>query len=381
MTCRSLPRAVVALVGALSVGLLAGSASAGVNTPVPFPASPSGLPAPGPVGDAVDFPSPYQAQLSCAVVPLPGTVMLRDLVLETYERGYDGGTIRSCVVGSTSEHKEGRGWDWMPDFDNTADRRAAADFLAWVTQDEGTIARRLGIMYVIYNKRIWSTWSPSWESYEGSDPHTSHVHVSLGWNGARGHTSFWTGRTWAQDYGTCEVFHDGPATVAVKQPRTTPCLASVKPARSLDRPMLWMGSTGDDVRVVQRQLGASVSGTFDTDTRSRVLRFQRHHDLPRTGAADRATWAALLPDQATSLHPEWTATEAATWIRDVAGSPVLHRGSSGRAVTALQATLGLAVDDRTGFYGPRTRALVTDVRQAHGRTGGRTTRSVWRMLG
>ncbi len=380
MPRRSLSNAVVTVVGMLSVGLLAGSASAGDHTPVPFPASPTGLPAPVPAGAALDAPSPYQPQQSCAVVPLPGTAKLRDLVLATYDRGYDGGTIRSCVVGSTSEHKEGRGWDWMLDFDNANDRRAAADFLAWLTRDEGTMARRLGLMYVIYNKMIWSTWSPAWRSYEGSDPHTSHVHVSLGWNGARGHTSFWTGRTWAQDHGTCQVFHDSPATVAVKRPRTTPCTGSVKPARTLDRPMLWMGSTGDGVRVVQRLLGASVSGTFDTDTRSRVLRFQRHHDLPRTGAADRATWAALLPEQATSLHPEWTAAEAAVWIRDVAGSPVLHRGSSGRAVTALQATLGLAVEDRTGFYGPRTRALVTDVRRAHGRTGGRTTRGVWRML-
>ena len=380
MTSRSLRHAAVAVVGVVSVGLLGSTASAGVSTPVPFPPSPSGLPAPGPFGGALDAPSPYQAQASCAVVPLPGTARLRDLVLATYDRGYDGGTIRSCVVGSTSEHKEGRGWDWMLDFDKAGHRRAAADFLAWVTQDEGTIARRLGIMYVIYNRMIWSTWSPAWESYEGSDPHTSHVHVSLGWNGARGHTSFWTGRTWAQDYGTCAVFTDSPATVAVKRPRTTPCAESVQPARTLDRPMLWMGATGDHVRVVQRLLGASVSGTFDLDTRSRVLRFQRHHDLPRTGAADRATWAALLPEQATSLHPEWTAAEAAAWIRDVAGSPVLHRGSSGRAVTALQATLGLAVEDRTGFYGPRTRALVTDVREAQGRTGGRTTRSVWRFL-
>jgi peptidoglycan hydrolase-like protein with peptidoglycan-binding domain len=124
--------------------------------------------------------------------------------------------------------------------------------------------------------------------------------------------------------------------------------------------MLWMGATGDPVRAAQRLLGTSVTGTFGIETRSGVLDYQRSHDLPPTGAVDRATWAALLPDQARSLHPEWTAEEARTWLREVAGSPELDRGSSGLAVTALQATLGLRVVQRTGFYGPRTEALVSE---------------------
>lgn len=144
--------------------------------------------------------------------------------------------------------------------------------------------------------------------------------------------------------------------------------------------MLWMGATGDSVRSAQRLLGVSVTGTFGTITRTRVLRYQRSHDLPPTGAVDRATWAALLPDQARSLHPEWTAQQARTWLADVAESPELHRGSSGLAVTALQATLGLRVEQRTGFYGPRTRALVADVRREQGLSGGRVTDQVWRVL-
>ena len=124
--------------------------------------------------------------------------------------------------------------------------------------------------------------------------------------------------------------------------------------------MLWMGATGDPVRAAQRLLSTSVTGTFGIETRTRVLDYQRSHDLPPTGAVDRATWAALLPDQARSLHPEWTAEQARTWLRDVAGSPELHRGSAGLPVTALQAVLGLRVEQRTGFYGPRTVALVSE---------------------
>jgi peptidoglycan hydrolase-like protein with peptidoglycan-binding domain len=360
MPRRSARALLVILVGVVSTGLVAGSAIGEASTPVPFPANPTGLAAPGAVGNDLDATAGYQAQASCAVKPLPGTAKLRDLVLRTYGRGHDGGTIRSCVVGGLSEHKEGRAWDWMLNFDSAADKSAAADFLAWLTEDDGTMARRLGVMYAIYNQRMWRAYTGEWAVYTGADPHTSHVHVSLGWNGARGHTSFWTGHTWATDYGTCQIFRASPATVAGPRSRTTPCAAAVRPARAVERPMLWMGATGDPVRAAQRLLGTSVTGTFGIETRSGVLDYQRSHDLPPTGAVDRATWAALLPDQARSLHPEWTAEEARTWLREVAGSPELDRGSSGLAVTALQATLGLRVVQRTGFYGPRTEALESE---------------------
>jgi hypothetical protein len=321
----------IVVTGALALTLaLSGSAAGagGTGTPVPFPADPSGLPAPGPTGAEIDAAAPYQAQAACVAAPLPGTVKLRDLVLDTYGRGYDGGTVRACTVGSTSEHKEGRAWDWMLDLDNTADRRAAGDFLAWVTTDDGTMARRLGIMYVIYNKRMWSTWSDGWESYEGSDPHTSHVHVSLGWNGRAG------------PHQLLDRPHPRLRPRAVpglpQQPRGRPRRTgpgaglprSGQPGRTLAHPLLWLGSAGDGVRAVQSALAVAPSGSFDAATRARVLTYQSRHDLPRTGAMDRATWAALLPDTAQSLHPEWTAAEAREWLRG-AGSPELHPGDTG----------------------------------------------------
>jgi hypothetical protein len=331
------------------------------------------------MGDEVDTRAPYQAQRSCAAKPMPGTVRLRDLVLRTYERGYDGGMVRACTTGSTSEHKEGRAWDWMLDLGDAKDRRAAGDFLAWVTADDGTMAHRLGIMYVIYNEQMWSTWSGGWKPYEGYDPHTSHVHVSLGWNGARARTSFWTGRTWALDLGPCQVFRNSPASIAGPRARTSECPDPAVPARSLDRPMLWLGASGDAVRTAQRALGVPAGGTLGAATRDSVLAFQRRSDLPPTGAVDRATWAALKPGKARSLHPEWTRAEARAWIR-AAGHPELHRGSSGRAVTALQAVLRIGVEQRTGYFGLRTAALVADGQQVQRANGARVTRSVWRLL-
>lgn len=186
--------------------LVTGQAHAAGDTPLRFPADPAGLKAPGPVGSEIDDSAGYQPQTTCRDTALPGTVRLRNRVLATYEQGYDGGMIRSCSSGGTSEHKDGRAWDWMLDVNDKSERRAAANYLGWLTEPgrDGTPAaraRRLGIMYVIYNRKIWSSYTGSWKDYTGSNPHTDHIHTSLSWNGARAKVSFWTGRTWATRYG------------------------------------------------------------------------------------------------------------------------------------------------------------------------------------
>ena len=58
------------------------------------------------------------------------------------------------------------------------------------------MARRLGIQYVIWNKRIWGSYNASagWRAYTGANKHTDHVHISFTWAGANMNTSFWTGR-------------------------------------------------------------------------------------------------------------------------------------------------------------------------------------------
>ena len=48
-------------------------------------------------------------------------------------------------------------------------------------------------MYVIWNRKIWNAGAQTWKPYTGADPHTSHVHISLGWAGALKKTSYWTG--------------------------------------------------------------------------------------------------------------------------------------------------------------------------------------------
>jgi peptidoglycan hydrolase-like protein with peptidoglycan-binding domain len=337
-----------------------------------FPAHPRGLPRPRPWGHRIDDPAGYQAQQACVAAPSRGIVKLRALALKAYDRGGSSpASPRACTSGGTSEHKDGRAWDWMLDVHNAADKRVAADFLAWVTGpgpsgERGEMAHRLGIMYVIYNHKSWASYRGTWERYTGSDPHTSHIHVSLSWNGARAHTSFWTGRTWATDYGTCVVFRGQPAQAPTAIVRTTPCNDPVMAPRLSRLPLLWMGSNGSIVSKAQRLLRQPVSGTFGASLRSAVLAYQGAHDLPRTGAVDKPTWASLVPSSRRMNAPAWTRSEAVQWGRSNAAETVLRRGSTGRAVYALQVALDVPDSVRNGLLGRRTSAAVIAFKTDHG---------------
>jgi sortase A len=68
-----------------------------------------------------------------------------------------------------------------------------------------------------------------------------------------------------------------------------------------DRP-LGPGTSGPDVRELQRLLGMPVTGTFDANTRAAVLAFQRDHGLPQVGVVGSQTKRAL----ARRTHPPST---------------------------------------------------------------------------
>jgi peptidoglycan hydrolase-like protein with peptidoglycan-binding domain len=311
-------------------------------------------------------------QQACVAVPSRGVVRLRALALRTYGRGGSSpATPRACTSGSTSEHKDGRAWDWMLNVHNRADKRVAANFLAWLTGPgpsgvRGEMARRLGIMYVIYNHKSWASYRGSWERYAGEDPHTSHIHVSLSWNGARAHTSFWTGHRWATDYGTCVVFRGQPALAPTSRPRTKPCESPVVAPRLSRMPRLWVGSAGSIVKKAQRLLLQPVTGSFGGSFRRAVLGYQSSHDLPRTGAVDKPTWASLVPSSRRMTAPKWTRREAVQWGRSNASQESLRQGSVGRPVYALQVALGLPDSFRNGLLGRRTAAAVRQFKADQG---------------
>ncbi|WP_298804249.1 hypothetical protein [uncultured Pseudokineococcus sp.] len=185
--------------------------------------------APEPVSRYLSAPealAPYVPQVSCDPVERPGTVRLRELLRTTYG-GPVGGITRPCG-GARSEHYEGRAYDWMLDASDPEDAAKASDFLTWLIGPDAKgvaagNARRLGVMYVIWDRRIWGSYNGVWKSYTGASPHTDHIHISLSWDGAMARTSFWTGTTVAgTDYGPC-VRQVGVPAPPYRGRNTQPC--------------------------------------------------------------------------------------------------------------------------------------------------------------
>jgi peptidoglycan hydrolase-like protein with peptidoglycan-binding domain len=373
--------AVLAL-GAVGAVPSATAALAGA-APVPLPAKPRGLPAPVHLPAEAEEAPGYFEQVSCNPVPMRGVRRLRDLALATYDAGYDGGVARSCVVGGDSEHKEGRAWDWMLDVNNPRHRRVAGDFLSWLTRNDGRTARRLGVMYVIYNRKMWRAYDigAGWTAYSGSSPHTDHIHLSFTWAGARGRTSFWTGRVAGTDYGPCAVFNGQLARLSARR-NPQPCPATVPLVKNTHRPRVLLGGSRSAVRVAQRRLGVDVTGRFDTRTWRAVKGYQRTHDLPVTGALDQPTWASLTPEAV-----RWSATEgfgpraAARYAVGNWSDVRLRRGSAGREVAFLQKALRLPVALRNGLLGRRTAARVREFKVRRGLPANAVvTPAVWEAL-
>ncbi|MFP5220287.1 MAG: LGFP repeat-containing protein, partial [Actinomycetes bacterium] len=176
------------LLGALTVAALL------VATPVvkADPATPT-------FGPVIEGLSSYDPQSTCSPTVKPGTGALRSLVLATYTNTGDSGIVRACTIGGTSEHKEGRAWDWRVDAFDPAQYAAARDMLTWLLATDAhgnsyAIARRLGVMYIIWDRHIWSAYNASagWRPYSGSNPHTDHVHISLSRPGGDKLTTFWS---------------------------------------------------------------------------------------------------------------------------------------------------------------------------------------------
>ena len=142
----------------------------------------------------------YEPQRRCSPQAKPGTTAFANLLLRTYRSTRSLGISRACSVGGTSEHKEGRAFDWAVSANSAADRRRVQNLMRWLLQTDRhgnafAMARRIGIQYMIWNRRIWGAYSADsgWRPYTGSNPHTDHVHFSFSWRGARKNSSFWQG--------------------------------------------------------------------------------------------------------------------------------------------------------------------------------------------
>jgi hypothetical protein len=293
------------------------ASSAAAPSTVRIPRVPGGLPA------GIEPLAGYVPQTACDPTGKPGTVALGRLLSATYP-GTSAGIERSCGGGpnAVSEHFEGRALDWTASIRDPRQAARAAVVLRWLLAPDSrgngyAYARRLGVMYLIWDNRIWSADDPraGWQPYRDcaahpepaydTDCHRDHIHFSLSWNGALGRTSFWTRRVapstdygpcrpadlnWAAPYGgpnqrPCERFprvRPGPGASAVNVALTTYSGA-----------VLRGGRTGPAVTAVQHALRVP-TGAYTRTTATAVAGFQRAHGLPPTGLVDRWTWRALL---------------------------------------------------------------------------------------
>ncbi len=354
------------------------TAKSATKSPTP-PAKPVLYPTPKPakpLSRIIDIASSYQAQDSCDPVAKPGVSAFMKLMLATYQVGFSDGIVRECGIGGTSEHKEGRAWDWA--IPNTkADHATAQHVVNWLVADHGAMARRFGIEYVIWNRHIWGVYrqSDGWRPYSGESAHTDHVHFSFSWDGAMKRTSWWTGRAvTVPDQGPCRPYAGQPAAPYSSR-RTSSCATPPKAPHSAYA-IVWPGQSTSSVKVAQKALKIKVDGRFGASMRTTLMAWQRSHKLPVTGVLDNATWAKLVPAPpkppvATppKTTPPKTTPPKSGGTTSASGLPsldqlahatsvsaylktVLHQGSKGKAVRALQ--VALAVKPYDGEFGPIT---------------------------
>ena len=283
----------------------------------PPPRTPAGLPA------AIEPLAPYVGQVACDPTSRPGTVRLANLLASTY-RSYAATSWASTYAcgtdGNQSEHYDGRAIDWMVSVRSPKQLAAAKAALQWLLATDAAgnrfaMARRLGVMYLIYDNRMWGSWDGRWHDYNGCSAtksraydnacHRTHVHISLSWNGAMGTTSFWTKRVGPVDFGPCrprDLNWAGRYTKAnyAGCPQF-PAVRAAKGASALKKALVKYsgaavrhGWSGPAVTAVQQALKVTATGSFGSATTAAVKAFQGRHHLAMTGVVNAFTWRALL---------------------------------------------------------------------------------------
>lgn len=147
------------------------------------------------------------------------------------------------------------------------------------------------LRYVIFNRSIYQRKNGfEAESYHGSNPHTTHVHVSVG-NGPDGRSTY--------NYDSSEPWGiDSPRTPTQPKP-TIPTSQGWTDKLMSDLPTLTEGATGPQVVVAQALLntwGARLKedGIYGPATTRKVKAFQKSKKLTPDNHIGRNTWTKLV---------------------------------------------------------------------------------------
>ena len=317
------------------------------STYVRTPVTPLGFP------DRIDGFAALDQQNRCDPSAKRGVLAFERLVRATYPDTGTDGIVRACNIGGTSEHKEGRAWDWKVSAYNAHQHAEANALFRWLfaTDEMGNrdaIARRLGLMYIVWDHHIWRAYDAAagWQPYHRAEGHTDHVHFSFSRAGALKKTSFWHA--------------SGHGRISAAQ------------LRAYGHTIVKRGMSGTSVRVIQRALGVHATGRFGPVTQAAVLRFQRTHRLHADGVVGPQTWRAIAgpsprPGPAPGPKRAAPASPATPYRRQIAvlqrnSHHVLRMSSRGPAVETVQRVLRLRVD---GSYGPQTSLAVAHWQHAN----------------
>lgn len=165
--------------------------------------------APGVDAQPIEDYAVYEPPTRCSPRDRAGTRAVARWTVRRFG-GTLGGISRPCD-GGVSEHHEGRAFDWSLDVRRPADRRRArrlleALFAPDAAGNPAALARRMGVMYVIWDDTTWSSWRrfapapylsascPSRRECSRTLRHRDHLHLSLTRAGARGRLSWYVGR-------------------------------------------------------------------------------------------------------------------------------------------------------------------------------------------
>ncbi|HST47913.1 peptidoglycan-binding domain-containing protein [Jatrophihabitans sp.] len=303
--------------------LLATTLSGGVLVAA-APASPAAIVVPSlkaPAGllSPIEPLAPYVEQIACQPGYRAGTLALGRMLVATYPNTSFGGP-RDCGA-DPSEHYDSRALDWMNSVRNPVQGMQAymvVKFLLATDRWGNTFAnaRRMGLMYMIWNNKIWGSWSGKWEEYHGcfSTPqpaydtacHRDHMHFSLSWNGAIGRTSFWSRHVWAAtDYGPCRpsdlnwsgdygTFRPTPCPRYRKVSAPGGSSPAMQELVKYSGATMFPGMRGGPIMAVQRAFNKPITGRYDAATVAAVNRFKAARGLPANGIIEARTWRALL---------------------------------------------------------------------------------------
>ncbi|MGO4598878.1 peptidoglycan-binding domain-containing protein [Terrabacter sp. 2RAF25] len=304
------------VVAALALFWSAAPTATAGGAPAPrVPATPTGLP------KAIEGLAPYVPGVACDMRNRTGTIKLAELVKTTYANTY--GLVRSCTSATKpSEHYDGRAVDTFFNVRDTTQRTNANALISWLlaTDTAGNPyanARRLGVMYIIWNNKMWSSYrtAEGWRPYStcATTPstaydttcHRNHIHISLSWEGALGRTSFWSKQVAPVDWGPCRLpdlnWSIGWGAPNPQRCPTYPVVAAPAGASALLKEMvprsgmvLRPGMSGQAVTTLQKVIGVSATGNFLSTTTTRLKAWQTAHHLPATGITWPATWRAML---------------------------------------------------------------------------------------